>query len=147
MDSDKDENCAFCKIISGGESARVVYETEEVVAFFPLAPATRGHTLVVPKRHVADILSLDMVLGSTLLSAVLLLGRALKMSLQPDGLNVITSVGEAASQTIFHLHMHLVPRWRGDEMGDIWPAKAEWNSDLLDDLAGTVRIACAEMAS
>ena len=147
MDSDKDNDCAVCKIISGEESARVVYETEDVVAFFPLAPATRGHTLVVPKRHVADILSLDMALGSTLMSAVVLLGRALKMSLQPEGLNVITSAGEAASQTIFHLHIHLVPRWRGDEMGDLWPPKADWDNDLLDDLARTVRSAHAELSS
>lgn len=143
MDSSPQKGCAFCRIITGDEPARVICDTEEVVAFFPLSPATRGHTLVVPKRHVGDILSLDMDLGTNLLSAVLLLGRALKNSLSPEGLNVITSAGEAASQTVHHLHFHLVPRWRGDGMGDIWPPKREWNDEELDDLADVVRAGCA----
>lgn len=139
MDGSPHEECAFCRIITGDESARVIYETGEVVAFFPLSPATRGHTLVIPKRHVEDILSLDMGLGVKLLSAVLLLGQALRSSLSPEGLNVITSAGEAASQTVYHLHFHLVPRWRGDGMGDIWPPKRAWNDKELDDLADVVR--------
>jgi histidine triad (HIT) family protein len=143
VDSNQKRDCAFCKIVAGDEPARVVYEDGEIIAFFPLEPATRGHTLVAPKRHVDNVLFLDVGLGSTILTAVVLLSRAIMGSLNPEGLNVITSVGEVASQTIYHLHFHLVPRWRDDGMGDIWPPKKTWDDETLDDLADVVRAGCA----
>src|SRR6266545_2926768 len=105
--------CAFCKIVRGDTAARVVWTSTDVIAFLPLKPATRGHTLVMPKRHVPDLWSIDRQLGSSLMAAVVEVGRAIEKALDPDGMNLISSAGRVASQTVFHLDLHLVPRWLG----------------------------------
>ena len=136
-------DCEFCKIIRREAPARIVCTTNDTLAFFPLMPAARGHTLVVPRKHIADIWSLDPGLAPAIMQAVLMVSHALRVALEPDGLNLINSTGEAASQTIRHLHMHLVPRWRHDHIGDIWPPKNPWRGDALDEIAEAVRAACA----
>lgn len=87
---------------------------EHVVAFFPLEPATLGHTLVVPRQHVPDIWSLDEDTAAQLARVTVRLSNVMRRALQPEGLNVIQSNGEVATQTVFHLHVHVVPRWEGD---------------------------------
>ena len=99
----------------------VVYQSAEVLALFPLRPATRGHTLVVPRDHVPDLWALDPAGAPPLVEAVLRVAHAIRRGLVPEGLNVIASVGAAATQTVQHLHVHVVPRWRGDGFGGIWP--------------------------
>ncbi len=117
--------CPFCSIVAGDDvSARLVYRSQEVTAFFPLEPATRGHTLVVPNRHVADLTDLTAAEGRDLGEALLRTARAIRAALSPDGLNVIQSTGAAATQTVPHVHFHLVPRWSGDRMTLEWPAGA-----------------------
>ncbi|GAA2338592.1 hypothetical protein GCM10010431_72490 [Streptomyces kunmingensis] len=101
-----------------------MYRSPEVTAFFPLEPATRGHTLVVPNRHVADLTDLTAREAQDVGEAVLRSARAIRSALSPDGLNVIQSTGEAATQTVPHVHFHLVPRWTGDRMTLSWPAGA-----------------------
>ena len=140
-------DCEFCKIVAGVEPAEVVYETADVLAFFPLHPAAVGHTLVIPKRHVRDIWELDKELACTLIGSVLDVSRCLRSVLHPEGLNVISSAGEAASQTIFHLHIHVVPRWEGDHIGNIWPPAEPWIEQATEDIAERVRAACAGLAS
>jgi histidine triad (HIT) family protein len=103
--------------------------------------------LVVPRRHVRDIWSLDPKLGAKLMDIILKTSRALRLALNPDGLNVINSAGEAASQTIYHLHIHLVPRWKNDHIGNIWPPSEPWREDALDEIAGRVRAACTGIDS
>jgi histidine triad (HIT) family protein len=122
------EPCAFCDIIAGRSAARVVAEWPTGVAFFPLRPATVGHTLVVPRRHVPDIWAADRRLGAQLLVHVLDMAHVLRRALQPGGLNVINSSGEVATQTVKHLHVHLVPRYDDDAMGPIWP-----RGDVVDE--------------
>jgi histidine triad (HIT) family protein len=136
-------HCEFCAIVAGAQPARVVCETADCIAFFPLKPVIPGHTLVAPKAHVSDIWSLGDSLGSKVFEAVLLTSRAIRVALQPDGLNIINSAGIAASQTVFHLHFHLVPRWQSDEFGDIWPPSQTWPSDSLDKVAMLIRDQCA----
>jgi histidine triad (HIT) family protein len=133
-------DCDFCKIVRGELSARVIYDTEDTLAFFPLQPATSGHTLVIPKRHVPDLWTVDRPLASKLLGSVLTVSQGLRNALSPDGFNIINSSGRAATQTVFHLHVHLVPRWFDDRVGDIWPPPEPWPSDTVkDDLAHLVR--------
>jgi histidine triad (HIT) family protein len=115
------KNCAFCAIVEGDRSARVVYQDPYSVAFLPLNPATRGHTLVVPRRHVADIFGLDLQLAAQFSKSVLRAAVAVRTALAPDGMNLITSSGEAAQQTVFHLHVHVLPRGSSDRVGDLWP--------------------------
>jgi len=133
-------DCDFCDIVHGDQSARVVYKSDNTLAFFPREPATRGHTLVIPKRHVPDLWSVDGPLATTLANAVLTVSHGLRVALSPDGFNIINSTGQAATQTVPHFHVHLVPRWFDDPIGDIWPRSALPASDTeKDDLASQVR--------
>lgn len=134
-----DPECEFCKIVAGNDHAEVVYENSSVVAFFPLEPAGLGHTLVIPKHHVQFLWQLEDNLAAAVATGVTAVARALKEVLRPDGLNLINSSGSAATQTVFHLHMHLVPRWTGDHMGEIWPRDAHWSVEVEDRTAELVR--------
>lgn len=119
--------CDFCKIIDRDDpDVREVYRDANVVAFLPAEPAVLGHVLVVPRRHVRDIWDLDADEASQLSRAVLMLADAIRDAVRPDGLNVIQSNGKAATQTVPHLHVHLVPRWSDDAMGSIWPAETNY---------------------
>lgn len=119
----------------GEGPARVVYRDDHAVAFFPLRPATFGHTLVVPRRHIPDIWELPEQTAAHLSRTVLRVAAALHAAVAPDGLNIIQSSGAAATQTIPHLHAHLVPRWAADAMGPIWQAKPPSHPpQVLDDL-------------
>lgn len=107
-------SCVFCDIVAGDAEAFVVGSSETAVAFLDIAPVGTGHTLVVPTRHVSDLLDggADVLLEVAPLveeTARLLVGR-----LGADGINLFQSSGAAAGQEVFHFHVHLLPRWRGD---------------------------------
>lgn len=117
-----DDPCPFCRIVDGRDpTARILYRDEQVVAFFPLDPATVGHTLVIPNRHVSHIGDLAHEESRDLADAVQRVARTLMSTLRPPGLNVIQSNGGAATQTVSHVHFHLVPRSEGDRMVLRWP--------------------------
>jgi histidine triad (HIT) family protein len=138
------EKCPFCAIArSEDDSVEVVCEAADWIAFFPDEPATPGHTLVIPRAHVPDLWSLDQALAGQLTIAVLRVGRAIKRALDPEGMNLISSSGDAAGQTVFHLHLHVVPRWERDDFGRIWPPEKPMEEKLKDDLAERIRQECA----
>jgi histidine triad (HIT) family protein len=140
-----DPNCEFCSIARGEHrTTEIVCEGENWIAFFPLNPATPGHTLVIPRVHVTDLWKLDPLLGSDLMSAVIRVGRAIEAAVTPEGMNLITSAGETAEQTIFHLHLHLVPRWHRDGFGRIWPVEGKYEDADLGEVANRVREACSD---
>ena len=121
------EACEFCEIVDRDDPhVREVYRDENVVAFFPTEPAVLGHVLVVPRRHVPDIWGLRPDEAAQLAQATLLLTTAIRHAVELEGLNVIQSNGEAATQTVQHLHVHLVPRSEGDAMGPIWPEQTDY---------------------
>jgi histidine triad (HIT) family protein len=135
-----ESSCDFCAIAQGRDkTTRVVAEGTEWIAFFPLNPATPGHTLVIPRRHVSDLWHVDEALGSALMSASIRVGRAIRDGLRPEGMNLITSSGYAAEQSVFHLHLHLVPRWRSDGFGRIWPTEKTMDEDLQDDVLADIQ--------
>lgn len=133
------DGCAFCDIVRGVAPARVVYESDGAVAFLPDVPAVRGHTLVVPRQHVPDFLAAGAGVQADVSSACSAVGKALEAALSPEGMNAITSKGGAATQTVFHLHVHLLPRWAGDRLGDFWPPDQQTPAAELDKLADLVR--------
>lgn len=136
-------DCPFCEIVQREDpDAREVYRDEHVVAFFPTEPAVLGHTMVVPREHVPDIWSLSEEKAAHLARATLRLAGAIREAVHPEGLNVIQSNGEAATQTVFHLHVHLVPRWDGDVMGPIWPEETDYGEAEKDQTLAAVREAC-----
>jgi diadenosine tetraphosphate (Ap4A) HIT family hydrolase len=132
--------CPFCAIVSGDDTgARVVYRSGGITAFIPLEPATRGHTLVVPNRHVAYLTDLTAVESRDLGEAVYRTARAIRSALSPDGLNVIQSTGAAATQTVPHVHFHVVPRWSSDRMMLRWPTGAAEDDAAQDQTLLAIR--------
>ena len=106
--------CIFCEIVAGRAPAQRVHEDELTVSFMDLFPAAPGHVLVVPKRHYADLLGADEASLGRVIENSRCLALALKRALSPDGIGVHQLNGAAAGQTIFHYHMHLIPRRAGD---------------------------------
>ena len=143
-----DPDCPFCEIVQRDDpDAREVYRDQHVVAFFPHNPATLGHTLVIPRIHVPDIWTLDRSTAEQLADATTRLAAAVKRAVNPDGLNVIQSNGSAASQTVFHLHIHLVPRWEGDPIGHIWPPESNYSEKEKDDAWEALRVECRKASN
>ena len=141
--SERPSDCDFCSIARGEDpSAEIICEGELWVAFFPLHPATLGHTLVISRSHVADLWKVEPPLGEHLMAAAIRVGRAIQTALAPEGMNLITSAGEIAEQTVFHLHLHLVPRWRGDGFGHIWPPAGINDDVALKGAAAKIRETC-----
>jgi histidine triad (HIT) family protein len=121
-------DCIFCKIVAGELPATVVDEDEQTIAFMDINPATRGHALVVPRAHAIDLLDIAPdQLEAVSVAAQRLAGR-IKERLGADGVNVINSCGAAAWQTVFHFHLHVIPRYEGDPLSLPWtpaPGDAE----------------------
>jgi histidine triad (HIT) family protein len=115
-----DPNCIFCKIVAGELPATIVDEDERTVAFMDINPANRGHALVVPREHSADLLSVDRDdLLAVTLAAQRLAARA-KERLGADGVNLVNSCGAVAWQSVFHFHIHVIPRYEGDPLRLPW---------------------------
>jgi len=121
-----DPNCIFCKIIAGDLPSTIVDEDERTLAFMDIAPATRGHALVVPRAHSADLLSVDAEDLRAVMIASQRLARRIKERLAADGVNLLNSCGAAAWQTVFHFHMHVIPRYADDPLRLPWiPAQGD----------------------
>jgi histidine triad (HIT) family protein len=135
----RDPDCIFCKIVAGELPATIVDEDERTIAFMDIAPATRGHALVIPRAHAPDILSV----GAEDLSAVAVAAKRLtaraKERLHADGVNLLNSCGAAAWQTVFHFHVHVIPRYDGDPLRLPWvpaPGDAAEIAAAAQELAG-----------
>jgi histidine triad (HIT) family protein len=120
----------------------MVCEADAWVAFFPREPVTPGHTLVIPRSHVPDLWALEPGLASELIQAVISVGRAIRVAVKPEGMNLITSAGAAAEQTVLHVHLHLVPRWPQDGLGRIWPPDTHMGERLQAEAAERIRQEC-----
>ena len=104
--------CIFCKIVNNEIPSRKVYEDEEIIAFLDLTQVTPGHTLVIPKKHVTDIFEYDEELASTVFSRIPKIARAISQSDSTiSGMNIINNNGSIAYQSVFHSHVHLIPRY------------------------------------
>ena len=115
MSTPPPEDCIFCRIVAGTVPSRQVYADEHAIAFLDATPWYRGHTLVVPRRHVPDLVTGTPALAE-IAHAVDAVARLLTHRLAADGINLLSSAGPVAGQTVFHLHVHLVPRY-ADEPG------------------------------
>ncbi len=117
-------DCIFCKIVSGEVPALIVEQDERTLTFMDIAPATRGHALVIPRQHVADLWEIEPEqLAAVAYAAQRQAGRV-RERLGADGVNLINSCRAAAWQTVFHFHMHVIPRYTGDPLKLPWTPTA-----------------------
>ena len=114
------ENCIFCKIASGEIPSATLYEDDDFRVILDLGPATKGHSLILPKKHAANIAEMPDELLGRAMSVAKKMTIAMKEGLSCDGVNVVQNNGEAAGQTVFHFHMHIIPRYDGDKAGVSW---------------------------
>ncbi len=108
------DDCIFCKIAAGKIPSATIYEDSHFRVFLDINPATKGHCLIVPKEHFENIYELDADTAGKAFVLATLISRALKNVLGCDGLNVVQNNGPIAGQSVFHFHMHLIPRYRDD---------------------------------
>ena len=132
----KDENCIFCKIANGEIPSTTLYEDEMFRVILDLGPASRGHALILPKEHFKDVCELDEKTAAKVLPLGAKIGAAMKKSLGCTGFNLVQNNGTSAGQTVFHFHMHIIPRdENGPAMVDWTPGKAE-----PEELAATAQL-------
>jgi histidine triad (HIT) family protein len=118
-----DPDCLFCKIVAGDLPATVVDSDDRTVSFMDINPATRGHMLVIPRDHARDLLALDAEDLDACMRAAQRLARRAMDRLDADGVNLLNSCGPAAWQTVFHFHVHVVPRYDDDPLELPWTPK------------------------
>lgn len=137
----KADDCIFCKIIAGDIPSSKVYENEHVAAFLDISQVTKGHTLVIPKTHIENVYEFTPELSKEYFEAVPKIARAIRDEFEPIGLNILNNNGEKAGQSVFHFHMHIIPRYgKGDGFGAVWKPHAEdYTPDDLQKIASTVR--------
>ena len=109
-----DRDCIFCKIAGGDIPSSTVYEDEQFRVLLDLSPATKGHALILPKQHYANIFEIDENILRDLIVLAKKVASAMKETLNCDGVNIVQNNGEAAGQTVFHFHMHIIPRYKDD---------------------------------
>ena len=120
MGSPRDSDCLFCKIVAGEIAATIIAEDERTIAFMDISPATRGHALVIPRAHARDVHEIDTAdLEAVAAAAQVVAGRAIER-LGAAGVNLLNSSGAAAWQSVFHFHMHVIPRYDGDPLRLPW---------------------------
>jgi histidine triad (HIT) family protein len=132
-------NCVFCRIVAKEIPAAVVYEDELAIAFMDAGQVNPGHVLVAAKAHAETLFDLDDAQAAALLRAAVRVARAIRSALQPQGLSVYQANGKAAWQSVFHYHMHLLPRHEGDGMMLTWPAKNPPREQLAEYAAAIRR--------
>jgi len=115
-DIEKLKHCPFCKIAGDRSDSVVVFEDDDILVIMDKYPATPGHMLVLPKNHIETIYEMPSGLGAHIMSTAVLMAKAIKEKLAPDGLNLIQSNETAAGQTIPHFHLHIVPRYKHDKV-------------------------------
>ena len=122
-------DCIFCKIANGEIPSATLYEDEDFRVILDLGPASKGHALILPKEHAANLYELPDELAAKAMVVAKKVGSVLAKGLNCDGLNVVQNNGEAAGQTVFHFHIHLIPRFKGDEK----QVKLTWEPGKLTD--------------
>ena len=113
-------DCIFCKIAAGEIPSATVYEDEYLRAILDIAPAHKGHTIILPKKHAANLLEADDEILVRILPVAKKIAKALQEELGCDGVNILQNNGAAAGQSVFHLHVHVIPRYEGDGILPVW---------------------------
>ena len=116
----KKQDCIFCRIISGEIPSTTIYENSKFKVIMDIAPANKGHVLILPKEHYDNIYDIDTATAGELFELAVMTARALQSVLDCDGMNILQNNGTVAGQTVFHFHMHIIPRYEGDTVNIGW---------------------------
>jgi histidine triad (HIT) family protein len=125
-------DCVFCKIVAKAIPATLVHEDEHTVAFMDIGQVNPGHVLVAVKKHAENLYALDDAQAAAVFTAAARVARAIRTAFEPQGLSVYQANGKPAGQTVFHFHIHLVPRQEGDGMALSWPVKNPPREKLVE---------------
>lgn len=134
----KDDSCIFCKIANGEIPSATVYEDENFRVILDLGPASKGHALILPKSHFKDLCEADPSVTAKILPLAGRIGKAMKEELGASGFNVVQNNGASAGQTVFHLHIHVIPRYEGGPAMVSW-TPGEETSEELERVAGMIK--------
>lgn len=132
------DNCIFCKIARGDIPAATLYEDEDFRVILDLGPASRGHALILPKEHYGNIFEMPDELAGKAMILGKKMAAAMKAALKCDGIHLLQNNGEAAGQTVFHFHLHLIPRYEGDQVGITW-TPGELTEEARDEIISKVK--------
>ncbi|SHM44775.1 histidine triad (HIT) family protein [Anaerosporobacter mobilis DSM 15930] len=132
------DNCIFCKIAAGEIPSYTIYEDDDFKAFMDISPASKGHTILIPKVHADNLFELDETVASKLLPVAARIAKALKAELHCEGLNLLQNNGEIAGQTVFHFHMHIIPRYEVDKVVVKW-VEDKYEGEPLDQLSEKIK--------
>ena len=108
----KKDDCSFCKIAAGEIPSRIIYEDSDLIAIMDLNPTSKGHSLIIPKEHCTNIYDIDEDIAAKVMKTAKKLATKMTVALNCDGFNLLQNNGETAGQTMFHFHMHLIPRYK-----------------------------------
>jgi histidine triad (HIT) family protein len=131
-------DCVFCKIVAGQIPSTRVYEDEHALAFMDIGQVNPGHVLVAAKKHAANLYELDETQSAAIAQACVKVARAIRDAFGPEGLSVYQANGKPAGQTVFHYHVHMLPRHEGDGMELVWPVKNPAR-EKLEEYAAKIR--------
>ena len=126
----KKDDCIFCKLANGEIPTNALYEDDIVKVIFDANPAAKGHVLILPKEHFDDIYGMDDETAAYVFRVALKISKAYREALDFAGLNIVQNNGEAAGQTVFHFHMHIIPRIKGDTVNVGWVPGTADNDDI-----------------
>ncbi len=132
------KDCIFCKIANGEIPSKTIYEDESFRVILDLAPATKGHALILPKSHADNLYELPEEVAAKVLPVAKQVAAKMKANLQCDGLNLVQNNGESAGQTVMHFHMHMIPRYANDGQQINW-VPGESAQDELESVANQIR--------
>lgn len=135
-----DDHCVFCKIIKGEIPSAKVFENEDVLAFLDLGQVTKGHTLVIPKDHQKNVFELQPETAGKLFQTVPKIARAIQNAFDPEGLNLLNNNEEIAGQSVFHYHIHIIPRYgKKDGFGLKWETHEEdYSAEKREEIANQI---------
>lgn len=126
------EGCIFCKIIDGSIPSSTVYEDNDFKAILDIEPANKGHVIILAKKHVENIFEIEDELAQKVFPVAAKVAKAVKKTLNCDGINILQNNGEAAGQTQFHLHVHVIPRYDNDKELLTWDKKIYSDGEAAD---------------
>lgn len=132
------ENCVFCNLANGIWDSATLYEDADFRVILDLGPAAKGHALILPKAHYANIYEIPEELAAKAIVLAKKMAGIMTEALGCDGFNIVQNNGEAAGQTVFHFHMHLIPRYNGDDAGFGWKTK-ELDEETKEEVLAKVR--------